>query len=403
MGPMPTMEAVQEVEPGDASEEPEDQESLQSSHILALPLKEEEVHSSQPSQELPQVVSPQGSAEKGSQPALDVLYQCELNPDEAGDRLKDRSKGRPHASSKGSVPLSAFTPEVLSGSPKPGDLDMRQSRKTPAVRLDPARLPRHWVRPVVEVLIANPELRPLEIYRGRPRGETIQTGARTSASGSQALGSLEHPKLPVSILKFPSQYHAPFHALGPDPALNLAQSLPTFGSKLPYLSPGSRFLAGKPIPPEAARSSSPKLWPRAKWPSGWEQEAEQLRELWAGRTRVPPQGQGPVDDNASEDSGWAVAAPHVLEATSQMLWKPMAFSETIKLVPGVSMWNRGTQELLSPAAAQEEAEGGNSLAAEQQPIQTGVPKHQVMLKQTIKKETPKAWLLPAKPVPHSGS
>lgn len=81
----------------------------------------------------------------------------------------------------------------------------------------------------------------------------------------------------------------------------------------------------------------------------------------------------------------------------------MVLSESMKLVPGVSMWNRGTQELLSPAAIQEETEGGTSHATEQQPIQTGVSKLQVIMTQLIKKETPKAWLLPAKPVPHSGS
>ncbi|XP_051010744.1 uncharacterized protein C2orf81 homolog isoform X2 [Acomys russatus] len=420
LGPMPTLEIFQKVEPEDASEElggqegshtlPASQEkSLQSSHILAepskvplgpshilaLPWKE----SFQPPQEVVRMVgSPQGSAEKGSQLSLEVLYHSELNPDAAGDALKHRSKERPpaSASSKGSVSLlSVLTPEMLSRSP--------QSRRTPTVRLDPARLPRHWVRPVAEVLMSDPESSPLEIYRGRPRGEKTQTGARTSASKSQTLDSLLHPKLPVSTSKLPSQSCAPFRALGSDPTLNLAQSSPAFGSKLPFLSPGFRFLAGNPIPPEVARSPSPKLWPRAKWPSGWEREAEQLGELWAGRTRVPPQGQEPVDDSASEDSGWPLAAPQVLEATSQVLWKPMVFSETMKLVPGVSMWNRGTHELLSPAATQEEAEGGNSPAPEQLPIQTGVSKPQVMMTQLIKKETPKAWLLPAKPVPHSGS
>ena len=128
-----------------------------------------------------------------------------------------------------------------------------------------------------------------------------------------------------------------------------------------------------------------------------------MGELWAGRTRVPPQGQEPVEGGTAEDSGWPLAVPQVLEATCQVLWKPMVLSENMKLVPGVSMWNRGTQELLSPAAIQEEDEGGTSHATEQQPIQTGVPKPQVIMTQLVKKEPPKAWLLPTKPVPHSGS
>ncbi|XP_012974689.1 uncharacterized protein C2orf81 homolog isoform X2 [Mesocricetus auratus] len=423
-GLTPTLEAFQEAEPGETLDELDGREE---SHILATSLKEPSniltvaskeslrpsleavrAHSPQPSLNLPQVVSLQASEEKVSPSlishlSLEDLYRCVSQPDAAGDRLKRESKGTSRASSDGSVPLlNAVTLENLSSSPQPEGLDTPRSRKTPMMRLDPARLPRHWVRPVAEVLTPEIEARPLEIYRGRPRGEKSQPVARTPTSLSQALDSRAHPKL-ISTSRLPLQYYAPFRALDPDPILNLAQSSPTFASKLPFLSSGFRFLAGNPVPPEVSRSPSPKLWPRAKWPSGWEREAEQLGELWAGRTRVPPQGQEPVADDASEDSGWPLAAPQVLEATSQVLWKPMILSETMKLVPGVSMWNRGTQELLNPAATQEEAEGGTSHAAEQQPIPTGVSKPQVIMTQLIRKETPKAWQLPAKPVPHSGS
>ncbi|XP_036036941.1 uncharacterized protein C2orf81 homolog isoform X2 [Onychomys torridus] len=419
--PTPNLEVFQEVEPGDTLEEPDGQEQ---SHTLATsskqplwpshirPSKESlltspevvRVPSPQPSPGLPQIVTLQAPEEKrsslGSHLSLEDLYLCVPPPDAAGDRLNLESKGMPGASSDGSVPLlSVPTPEEPCRSPQPA-----QSRKTPVVRLDPARLPRHWVRPVAEVLTPDTEARPLEIYRGRPRREKSQAGARTSARGRQALDWRAHSKPQASTSRFPLQCYAPFRALGQDPTLNLAQSSPTFGSKMPFLSPGFRFLARNPIPPEVARSPSPKLWPRAKWPSGWEREAEQLGELWAGRTRVPPQGQEPAADGASEDSGWPLAAPQVLEATSQVLWKPLVLSDTMKLTPGVSMWNRGTQELLSPAATLEECEGDTSHAAEQQqPIQTGVPRPQVIVTQLIKKETPKAWLLPDKPVPHSGS
>ncbi|KAL6030629.1 hypothetical protein STEG23_016683 [Scotinomys teguina] len=419
-GPMPNLEVFQEAESGDTLEEPHGQEqshtfdtsskeSLWPSPILALPSKEflgaslevVRVPSPQPSSSLPQVVSLPASEEKGSSLgshlSLEDLYLCVPQPDAAGDWLKHERKGMPSVSSDGSVPLfNVLTPEEPCQS-------SAQSLKSPTVRLDPVQLPRHWVRPVSEVLSPDAEAYPLEIYRGRPRGEKNQAGARTSASLSQALGSRAHSKPHASASRSPLQCYAPFRALGPDPTLNLAQSSSTFGSKMPFLSPGFRFFARNPIPPEVARSPSPKLWPRAKWPSGWEREAEQLGELWDGRTRVPPQGQEPAADVASEDSGWPLAAPQVLEATSQVLWKPLVFSETMKLVPGVSMWNRGTQELLSPTATLEEAEGGTSPTAEQQPIQTDVPKPQVIATQLIKKETPKAWLLPAKPMPHSGS
>ncbi|EGW11803.1 uncharacterized protein C2orf81 homolog [Cricetulus griseus] len=418
-GLTPTLEEFQEAEPQDDFEEPDGQEQSdvlvtslkEPSHILTGPSKQSSppsAHSPQLSLDLPHVVSLQisekGSSSLSSHLSLEDLYNGLPQPDAAGDRLKRESKGTPRAPSVGSVSLlSALTLERPSWSQLPECLDSPQTRKMPMVRLDPARLPRRWVRPVAEVLIPETETRPLEIYRGRPRGEKSQAGARTPASRSQALGLHAPPKLQASPLKFPLPCNAPFRALGPDPTLNLAQSAPTFGSKLPFLSPGFRFLPTKPGPPEVSSSPSPKLWPRAKWPSGWEREAEQLGELWGGRTRVPPQGQEPAADDASDDSGWPLAAPQVLEATSQVLWKPMVLSETMKLVPGVSMWNRGTQELLSPDAILEEAEGGTSNGAEQQPIQTGVSKPQVIMAQLIRKETPKAWLLPAKPVPHSGN
>lgn len=101
--------------------------------------------------------------------------------------------------------LIVLTLEKPSGAPQPESLDTRHSHKTPIVRLDPARLLCHWVRPVAEVLIPDTEARSLEIYRRRLRGEKSQAGVRTSASGSQALGSRAHPKLQLSTSKFPLQ------------------------------------------------------------------------------------------------------------------------------------------------------------------------------------------------------
>ncbi|XP_076796073.1 uncharacterized protein C2orf81 homolog isoform X2 [Arvicanthis niloticus] len=406
----PTLDVFEEAEPRDALEVPHGREG---SHVSAVSSKEslqptlevERVHSPQSSLKVPQVVSVRAFEGKGSSFGSHLspedLYLCVPQLDAAGDRLKVKRKSQLRSSSIRSVsPLSALAREEPSQFLQPEDLEAQLIHKTSMMRLDPARLPRHWVRPVAEVLIPDLEVRPLEIYRGRLRKS--QAGAGTPAYGSQALGSRAHPKLLVSTPRFPLQRCATFRALGPDPNLNLAQISPSFGSNLPFLSPGFRFLARNQIPPDVASTSSPKLWPLAKWPSGWEREAEQLGELWAGRTRVPPQGQEPVENTVPEDSGWPLAAPQVLEATSQVLWKPMVISETMKLVPGVSMWNRGTQELLNPDAIQEEAEEGTPQAPEQQPIQTGVSKPQVIMKQ-LRNETPKAWLLPTKPVPHSGS
>ncbi|XP_052028546.1 uncharacterized protein C2orf81 homolog [Apodemus sylvaticus] len=407
--PTPTL-VFEEAEPEDALEVPHRQEG---SHILAVSSKEslrppprvESVHSPQSSLKLPQAVGVRASEGKGSfgsQLSLEDLYLCVPQPDAAGDRRNLKSKSQVSSLSVRSVsPLGALTPDEPSRFLQLESLEAPSSHRSSTLRLDPARLPRHWVRPVAEVLIPDLEVRPLEIYRGRPR--KTPAGAGTSASESQALSSRAHSKLHVSTPRFPLQRCATFRALGPDPTLNLAQTSPSFGSNMPFLSPGFRFLARNPIPPDVASTPSPKLWPLARWPSGWEREAEQLGELWAGRTRVPPQGQEPVEDTPmEEDPGWPLVAPQVLEATSQVLWKPMVISETMKLVPGVSMWNRGTQELLNPAAIQEEAEEGTPQAPEQQPIQTGVSKPQVIMKQ-LRNETPKAWLLPTKPLPHSGS
>ncbi|XP_029390526.1 uncharacterized protein C2orf81 homolog isoform X2 [Mus pahari] len=409
--PTVTLEAFEEAEPGGALELPHGQEG---SHMLAVSSKEslrstpevERAHSPQASLKQPQIVSLQASEEKrssfDSHLSLEDLNLCVPQPDAAGDRLSFKSQGQLRSSPIRSVSVhGALTPEEPSAFLQPGDLEVRPSHKTSTLRVDSSRLPRHWVRPVAEVLIPDLEVRPLEIYRGRPRRS--QAGARTSACESQALSSRAPSKLHVSSPRFPLQRCATFRALGPDPSLNLAQTSPSFGSNVPFLSPGFRFLARNPIPPDVASTPSPKLWPLAKWPSGWEREAEQLGELWAGRTRVPAQGQEPVEVTPlEEDSGWPLAAPQVLEATSQVLWKPMVISETMKLVPGVSMWNRGTQELFNPAVIQEEAEEGTPQAPEQQPIQTGVSKPQVIMKQ-LRNETPKAWLLPTKPVPNSGS
>ncbi|XP_017651495.1 uncharacterized protein C2orf81 homolog [Nannospalax galili] len=369
----PTRELFQEAEPEDALEEPGRQ---QGGHDLVGSSKEAfhpspemaPAGSPQPSLELPQVVSAQASAEKGpplsARLSLRDLYHCVPQPHAAGDQSKPT--GPPRASSSASVPLSSvLMPKEPSPPQQPEGLDVPPARKPTAVRLDPARLPRHWVWPVTEVLIPDSETRPLETYRGHPRGQRTQARVRAPAYGSPPRRSCADAKLRVFAPGHPSQSCAPFRALGADPTLNLAQSSPTFGSKLPLLSPRFRFLARHPKHSEVVGSPSPKLWPCDKWPSGWEREAEQLGELWTDRTRVPPQGLEPADDEGIEDSGWPLTAPQVLEATSQVLWKPMVPSETMKLAPDVSMWKRGTQE---------EAEGGTSQAAEQQPIQTDVSK-----------------------------
>lgn len=375
--------------------------------------------SPRPLLELSQVAHPRASVESQSQLhvssplSLEDLYSCIPQPDAAGDQLKRKTQAMPRTASGVLVPFpsegdtSTLSASVSFQSQQPVSLDARHGalqsrvgRKAAKVRLDPARLPRHWVRPLAEVLVPDIEVHPLKAYRGRQRGKT------QAQAGHQTPG----PHVRASLAAFfPLQPDIPFRAGGPEPriqlpTLNLGPPSPSFGSKLPFPSPGIHFLGTHPAVVEAARSSSPNVWPSAKWPSGWEREAQLLGNLWVGRSCVPPQGLG-LAEKEGQASGWPQTMPPVLEATSQVLWKPVLVPEAVKLAPGVSMWTRTTQVLLNSAVSQEEAkeEGGASSAVEQRPIQKGVSKPHVTAEQLTKSATPKVWLLPSKPMPHSGS
>ncbi|XP_058406875.1 uncharacterized protein C2orf81 homolog isoform X1 [Diceros bicornis minor] len=368
--------------------------------------------------ECSRVASPQASAERAqplsSQFSLEDLYYCTPQLHAAGDRPELKKEKIPRVASGVSVaspsagdsttvrPSASFQPQQ----PQCPDAGLsmphyRVGRKVAVARLDPARLPRHWVRPLAEVLLPDSEARPLEAYRGRPRGKKTEATAGPLAPGPGVHVSPE--------VFFPFLPGVPFRALGPCPALqlptlSLGLPSPGFGSNLPFPRPGLRFLATHPVLPDVARTPSPKLWPGAKWPRGWDGDAELLGDLWAGRTRVPPQGLNPGDQEGQDPHRWPHPEPRVLEATSQVMWKPMLLPEAMKLAPGVSMWNPTTQVLLSSAASQQEDKGGPaSPPIEQDPIQTGAPKPQVTVAQLIKNSTPKVWSLSSKYLPHTGS
>ncbi|XP_008575173.1 PREDICTED: uncharacterized protein C2orf81 homolog [Galeopterus variegatus] len=429
LGPPPTPELFQEAGSAGPLEEPDgpvrghlsSAESLNTSFQSSVEVAP--VSSPHPSLVVAPVSSPHPSlvasprAEKGqplsSQLSLEDLYYCVSQPDGAGDWLKLKTEGVPSLASGVPVPCpAAGGPTQLSPSAsfqprQPGRSDARLSaphhgvgRKVASARLDPARLPRHWVCPLAEVLVSDSETRPLEAYRGRQRGKKTEAPAEPQDPGPGVRFS------PAAF--FPLRPGAPTRALGPGPALqfptlNLGLQSPSFGSKLPFPSPALQFLATHPVLPDVARSPSPKVWPSAKWPSGKEGEAELLGELWAGRSRVPPQSLKPADREGQDPGRWPQTAPRVLEATSQVMWKPMVLPEAVKLAPGVSMWNRSTQVLHSSSVPQQEdKEGGTSLPIEQHPIQTAAPKPQVTVAQLMKNSTPKVWSLPSKPLPDSG-
>nr|XP_025723427.1 uncharacterized protein C2orf81 homolog isoform X2 [Callorhinus ursinus] len=351
----------------------------------------------------------------GSQFLLEDLYYCTSQPHVAGDWLELKKEDVPLIDSGVSeAGLSAGVPTVLGPStslepqqPRFADalwsrLPYRVGRKAGA-RLDPTRLPCHWVRPLAEVLVPDSEARPLKAYQGHPRV------AKTEVPEAPTRLLAPTPSVRVSPTVFFSlPPSAPFPDLGPgpglqSPTLSLGLPSPGFGSKLPFPKPGLGFLATNLAFPDLARSPSPKLWPGAKWPSGWEGKAELLGKMWAGRSCVNPQGLDPSYWKRQDPHRWPHMAPRVLEATSQVMWKPMLLPDTMKLAPGVSMWNPTTQVLLRAAVSQQgDKESGTSLPIEQHPIQTGAPKPQVSVRQLMKNPTPEVWSLLPKHLPSSG-
>ncbi|XP_046515976.1 LOW QUALITY PROTEIN: uncharacterized protein C2orf81 homolog [Equus quagga] len=422
-GPPPTPELFQEAGPRGPLEELDGQAigHLSSAGSLNGNLQPsvETAHTGSPhsSLELSLVASPEASAERAqalsSQFSLEDLYYCTPQLHAAGDRPELKKEEIPRIASPVSVASSSaggstmlrlsasFQPQQQPGRPEAG-LSAPQymvGRRMVGARLDPARLPRLWVSPLAKVLLPDSEARPVEAYRGRPRGEKTEAPAEP-----------EPPRTGVrvsSAVFLPLPPGVPSRDFGPDPrpglqipSLSLGLPSPGSGSKLPFPSPGLRFLATHPVLPDVARNPSPKLWPGTKWPSGWDGEVELLEDLWAGRARVSPQG---VPPQGLDPHKWPHPEPQVLEATSQVMWKPMLLPEAMKLAPGVSMWNPTTQVLLSSAIPQQEDKGQASPPIEQQPIQTGAPKPQVMVAQLMKNSTPKVRSLPSKYLPHSGS
>ncbi|KAM8932086.1 uncharacterized protein C2orf81 homolog isoform 1-T1 [Lycaon pictus] len=424
-GPPPTPELFQETGSrsllGDSAVQSRDHQALVESLNVSRQPSVEMAPDGSPhsSLELSQVASTQVLAQRAqprsSQLSLEGLYYCTSQPHVAGDRLKLKKEDVPHIDSGVSVAsLSAGVPTTLGPSaqlepqqPRFPDVPLsklhyRMGRKAGS-RLDPMCLPRHWVRPLAEVLVPDSEARSLEAYRGRQRG------ARTEATEAPARPLTPGPRIGVSpkvFFSFPPS--APFRALGPGPGLqsppfSLGLPSPGFGSKLPFPRPGLGFLASHPALPDLAQSPSPKLWPGAKWPCGWEGEAELLRDMWAGRSRLNPQGLDPRDQEGQGPHRCPHSAPQVLEATSQVMWKPMLLPDAMKLAPGVSMWNPNTQVLLRSAVPQQEdKESGTSPPVEQHPIPTGAPKPQVTMRQLMKNPTPKVWSFLPKHLPYSG-
>lgn len=369
----PSPELFQEAEPRGPLEELEDQEGghLSPSGSLNRSLQERcssvagEVErvpsgSPHPSLELSLVASSQESAERAQplspQSSIEEFF-CTPKPPATGNQ--DQT---PRVLKKEEVPRTASGPTMLSPSAslqqqqpwcsesRLSSLPRRAGRKAALVR--PLS---QWVCPVAEIVDPDSEVRPLEVYRRPRRVKKTEALARRPAIGSSCRVS------PAASCPLPPS--GSFPALGPGPQLpplSLGLSSSGFQSMGSLSSPERHFLKRHLELPHIARSPSPTMWPGAKWPRGWESEAELLEELWAAHTPVPPQGLDPRDQEGQDPHRWSYPEPHILEATSQVMWKPMLLLEALKLAPGVSMWNPTTQVLLSSGTPQQDKEGCTS-------------------------------------------
>uniref|UniRef100_A0A8B9WTH8 Chromosome 2 open reading frame 81 n=1 Tax=Bos mutus grunniens TaxID=30521 RepID=A0A8B9WTH8_BOSMU len=271
----PTPELLQETGPRSPLEKLGDQSRSDQTDLFAvgssnsssqLSLEMVPAGSTHASLELSLVASPQASVERAqpisSQFSLEDLYNCTPQPHAAGDRLELREEKVPL------IPSRVLPQPPWLAEERPSALHSRIGHKGATARLDPARLPRPWVRPLSEVLVPDSE-----------------------------------------------------------------------------------------------------------------GEAELLGELWAGRTRVPPQGLDLGDRESQDPHQYRHPVPQVLEATSQVTWKPVLLPGALKLAPGVSMWNPSTQVLLSSSEPQRNDREGSASP----PIHTAL----------------KMWSLPSKRLPNS--
>ncbi|XP_036189960.1 uncharacterized protein C2orf81 homolog [Myotis myotis] len=397
LSPPPIPELFQEAGPRDPLEELEDQEggrpSSAGSRNMSLQQPSasvetvvETVPPGSPHSSLEQslAASSQESAEStrplSSQLSLEDLYFSPSTEDLSEQVFK-----------KGEKPHAALDPIILGHSFQQPWWMGSQLRTLPRRAGHKASvLPSQWVRPEVEVVDTDTEVHPLEVYRRRPQVEKTEALARRQANGSSCRAFCPLP---------PS---GPFPTLHPGsqlPPLSLGPSSPCSQSKGLLPGPEGRFPEKHLNVSQMAysRSPSPCTWPGAKWPRGWEREAELLEELWAGRSHVPRQGRR--DQEGQDPHRWSCLEPQILKPTSQVMWQPVLLPEALKLAPGVSMWNPTTQVLLRSGPPRQEAKKGcTSPPIELHPIQTEA---QVTRAQLMKNSTSKVWSLPSKILPHS--
>ncbi|XP_055974868.1 uncharacterized protein C2orf81 homolog [Sorex fumeus] len=333
-----------------------------------------------------------------SAPSLEDFFRGLGPPDGAGDRVpasKVSVASTPESARSSSCAEGGFRPgsaavRLQPSSPR-GSARSRGPHRAPSRRSEPARMPRPWVRPLVEILGPRYPAHLWEAHSAWPLGEKFEGWPR----------GREFRRSRTNLFPFPPGGH--FRALSCSPGLQLSPlnlHLPcsSVGSKIP--STGLRFLDTHRGIPETAQSPPPKVWPRAHWPTGWEGAAELLDQMWAGGrhphvlTRGPP-----MDKEAPDVLTWPRTEPPMLTATSQVPWTPILMPEAMTLAPGVSMWNPATEELLTAKGSPPESrESEVSSPQEQYPIQTSAPKPLVTTAQLTKNSAPKVSQVPTKPL-----
>uniref|UniRef100_F7F7C9 Uncharacterized protein n=1 Tax=Monodelphis domestica TaxID=13616 RepID=F7F7C9_MONDO len=172
--------------------------------------------------------------------------------------------------------------------------------------------------------------------------------------------------------------------------------IPNFHRGFHFPSPGLPFLT--PVLELQSRHFTPKQWSNIQWPSGLERKTDllQMQPVGSSLMSTMESGKRPSPDLST--------LPHhgtrVLEATSQLMWKPSSLLDTMKLMPNVSLWNPSKNTHRSgfiPSHREREKTLGplSEEPSEQRPIQTHALNPQVTVAQLLKGSPPKVRALPS--------
>uniref|UniRef100_A0A4X2LQL2 Uncharacterized protein n=1 Tax=Vombatus ursinus TaxID=29139 RepID=A0A4X2LQL2_VOMUR len=223
--------------------------------------------------------------------------------------------------------------------------------------LDPTRLPQHHIQPLATVLAAEAEVHPMESYRGQRKH--VNYGNKFRFQLPSCPGPRLHPGFPF----------------------------PAPGFELPLQN----------------QCFTPLKWGSSiQWPYGLEGETDLLQRQPLGSSLIPGAGSGQMP--RSDLSLLPHHGSRVLEATSQLIWKPSQLLDSMKLKAHVSLWNPSKNMHRSGGipSHMEREQTPDPLPkepSEQQPIQTHALNPQVTVAQLLKGSPPKVRALPSQDTP----